>query len=89
MVNEISELQVIPIKPKDGLVGFASFVLNKSFYMSGIGIFLRPTGTYRLAYPTRKQATSNLNVFYPINSGVAEQIKQAVVEKFEEVTNLY
>lgn len=87
MINEISEIQVVPIRPKDGLVGFASFVLNQSFYMSGIGIFLRPNGHYRLAYPTKKQATSSLNVFYPINIQTADHIKDAVIKKFKEVTN--
>jgi stage V sporulation protein G len=81
----ISEIQVMPIKPFNGLVGFASLVLDDNLYLGSIGIMTRPGGGYRLTYPTKKAGVSDLNVFYPINRSFAQEIEQAVIEQFEEV----
>lgn len=87
MKTRISEVQVVPIKPVNGLVGFASVVFDNSFYLSSIGIYTRPRGGYRLTYPTRKGPTGSLNVFYPINKSVADRVEQAVTVKFEEIVS--
>lgn len=34
----ISEVNIILIKPKDGLIGFASLVINDALYLGSIGI---------------------------------------------------
>lgn len=89
MTNQLSEVQIIPIKASDGLVGFASLVYNHSFYFGSIGIHTRPQGGYRLTYPTRKGANGNFNVFHPIDRGIAEEIERAIISKFEDVTKMY
>jgi len=89
MTNRLSEIQIIPIKPQNGLVAFASFVWDKSLYLSSIGIMTRPNGGYRLIYPTKKVAERNLNIFYPINRETAQLIESEVVKQFEEVMNNY
>lgn len=81
----ISEIQIIPIKPQGGLVGFASLVFDNSFYLGSIGIFTRPQGGYRLTYPTRPGPQGGLNIFYPINRHISEYIEQLVIKKFEEI----
>jgi len=85
----LSEVQITPIKAQDGLVGFASFVYNNSFYFGSIGIYTRPQGGYRLTYPTRKGANGNFNIFHPINREVAEEIEKVIISKFEDVTKMY
>ena len=89
MTNRLSEIQIIPIKPQNGLVAFASFVLDESLYLGSIGIMTRPQGGYRLVYPTKKVADRNLNIFYPINREFALAIEDEVVKQFEEVMNNY
>ena len=89
MTNRLSEIQIIPIKPQNGLVAFASFVWDKSLYLGSIGIMTRPNGGYRLVYPTKKVAEKNLNIFYPINKEFAQLIENEVVRRFEEVMNNY
>ena len=81
----ISEIQVVPVKPQNGLVAFVSFILNDSLYLGSIGILTRPNGGYRLVYPTKKVAERNLNIFYPINKHFAQSIEKEVLEHFEEV----
>ena len=83
----ISEIQIIPIKPINGLVGFASFVLNNDLYLGSIGIYTRPEGDYRLTYPTKRVGNQNINIFHPINKKFAEAIEKAVIKKFEDVMN--
>lgn len=89
METEITEIQIIPIKPKDGLVGFASFVFNDCLYLSSIGIYTRPQGGYRLTYPTRKTPNGSIGIFYPIDRETAKEIEQKVISKFEDVTKSY
>ncbi|MFC1626847.1 septation protein SpoVG family protein [Patescibacteria group bacterium] len=89
MKPNITEIQIIPIKPQNGLVAFASFVLNKSLYLGSIGILTRPSGGYRLVYPTKKVAERKLNIFYPINKEFARLIEKEVVKEYEDVMRKY
>ncbi|MBU1912718.1 MAG: SpoVG family protein [Candidatus Omnitrophica bacterium] len=85
MTNRLTEIQVIPIKPQSGLVGFASLVLDGNLYLGSIGIATRPQGGYRLVYPTKKAGDRNINIFHPINKRFAEIVEKFVIERFEEV----
>lgn len=85
MQDKVTEIQIIPIKPKDGLVAFANFIYDDAFYFSSIGIYTRPHGGYRLTYPTRKTSAASLTIFHPINKRLAETIEAAVIQKYEEV----
>ncbi len=87
MANQLSEIQIIPIKPINGLVAFASFVLDNKFYLGSIGIMTKPQGGYRLVYPSKKVGFKNINTFYPINKEIAEEIEIAVINRFEDVMN--
>ena len=87
MKPKLTEIQIIPIKPQNGLVAFASFVLDGSLYLGSIGIVTRPSGGYRLVYPTKKVAERNLNIFYPINKEFSQLVENEVVKQFEEVMN--
>lgn len=88
MRYNISEVQVVPVKAQDGLVGFASFVIDNALYVGSVGIYSKPHGGYRLTYPTRKRPAGNLHLFHPINKPIAEEIQRAVINKFEEVTRM-
>ena len=82
----ISELQITPVKPINGLVGFASFVLNEQLYLGSIGIYTRPDGSgYRLTFPTKKLGEQNLHIFHPINRQAANYLETLISEQFEKV----
>ncbi len=89
MENKITEIQIIPIKPQDGLVGFASFVFDNKLYLGSVGIFTRPQGGYRLVYPTKKVGIRNIHIFHPINKKFAQFIEKEVISKFEDVMKNY
>lgn len=83
----ISEVSITPINPKNGLVAFASIVLNDGLYCGSIGIVTRPNGGYRLVYPAKLVGNRQLNVYYPISTKLGELIEHAVIARYEEVVN--
>lgn len=83
----ISEITITPVKPQNGLVAFASFVLSDGLYCGSVGVVTRPNGGYRLVYPTKVVGSRQLNVFYPISIKLGGLIEQAVIARYEEVVN--
>lgn len=85
MEQIVTDIQIISVKPKDGLVTFASFVFDNSFYFASIAIQTRPLGGYRLTYPTRKSLINSQPIFHPINKEIAKTIESAVINKYEQI----
>jgi stage V sporulation protein G len=86
-MNEIviSEIQIIPVKPKDGLVAFASCVVNNQFYLGNIAIYSSPFASegFRLVYPTKiLHNGTRMNIVYPINKETGEIIQKRIVEEY-------
>ena len=84
---KISEVQIVPIKPRDGVIAFASCVLDESLYVGSIAIMTRRGGGYRLVYPTRKIGDASIPVYHPIHSGLADELTGAILKKLKEITN--
>lgn len=84
----LNEIQITPIKPVNGLVAFASFVLFESIYCSSVGIITRPEGGFRLLYPTKKVGGRDMGLFYPISKEVGLLIEKEVIEKLKDVMSL-
>ena len=85
---KLSEIQITPIKPQNGLVAFATLVLDDCLYLGSIGVCTRLQGGYRLTYPTRKTGLKDINIFHPIDKAFAEIIENTVVAKYEELMQL-
>ena len=81
----IAEIQIVPVKPHNGLVAFASFVLDNNLYLGSIAIYTRPEGGYRLVYPTKELGAKNINLFHPINRDFAQIVEKEIIKKFEDV----
>jgi len=81
----ISEIQVIPIKTKDGLVAFTSCVVNNQFYLGNIAIYSSPFASegFRLVYPTKVLHNgTSLSIVYPINKETGAIIQRRLVEEY-------
>lgn len=89
MKHKISEIQIVPVKPKNGLVAFASFVLNGIIYLGSIGIMTKLNGGFRLVYPTKKVGNKNINFFHPINKEFGYFVENEVLKHFEKVMKKY
>lgn len=85
-MSKVTEVQIKVIKPKDGLVGFASVVLDNNLYLSSIGIFSKLDGSgYRITYPTKKVGDLDMHIFHPINKELGHKIEQAIITKAKEI----
>jgi len=83
---KITEIQILPIKANNGLVAFASCVLNGDIYLGSIGIHKRlDGGGYRLTYPTKKVAGKDFHIFHPINKEASKRLEVAITLKAEEI----
>jgi stage V sporulation protein G len=83
---KITEVQISFIKPKDGLIAFASLVLNGQIYLGSIGIHKKlMQDDFRLTYPTKKTCQNDLNIFHPIKREVSLAIENAIKQKMKEV----
>jgi hypothetical protein len=65
----ITEVQIIPVKPRDGLIACASCVINGAFYPGNIAFYtsaVAPDGI-RLVYPDETLPNGKvINCFHPI-----------------------
>jgi len=85
---KITEVNVTPVKPQNGLVAFASIVVDDCLYLGSIGVYSRLDGAgYRITYPTKKLAEKNLNIFHPITKQAGQLIEQAILAKAKELLN--
>ena len=85
---EIGEIQIIPIKPINGLVSFASCIINNQFYVGNIAIYTSPTSSqgFRLVFPNKKLASGQIvDCFYPISKEAGALVTSAIINKYVEL----
>ncbi len=77
----ISEVNIVPIKPNNGHIGFASFILNNALYVGNVAIFTRMDGQgLRLVYPKK----GGLDCVHPISKEFGQELCEAVEQKYNE-----
>lgn len=83
---KVKNVEIIPIKPHDGLIGFANVIVNDSLYLSSIGIHKKRDGNgFRLTYPTKKVGETNISLFHPLDKELSKEIERVVFEKAAQV----
>lgn len=81
---QISEVNINLIKPKDGMIGFASIIIDSNVFLNSIGIHKKLNAEgYRITYPTK----GSNQTFYPINREAGKAIEQAIFNKLNDVMN--
>jgi len=81
----IKEIAIIPLKPKNGLIGLASCIIDDKLYIGSIGIYTKLKGGYRLTYPTKKVGDNSINIYHPINKEIGDVIEKAIIEQYERL----
>jgi len=71
-------------KSEDGLIGWASCVLNESMFLNNIAIRHSKEGEVILTFPAKK-SKSNQKYFYfnPISHDAANVLKKAIIDKLK------
>ncbi len=82
---KITEVKIEFIKPNNGLIGFASLVINDNIFLSSIGIHEKIKGGFRLTFPKKQEFT----IFHPITKEASKQIEEAVFKELKEVMESY
>jgi DNA-binding cell septation regulator SpoVG len=88
----VTEVQIIPVKPRNGLVAFVSFIINGQFYIGNAAIYTSPSSQegFRLVYPIKTLPTGKeLNCVYPISREIGDIVLKAVVSKYKELLNKF
>ncbi|HHS2948417.1 TPA: hypothetical protein ACTEL6_001622 [Legionella pneumophila] len=79
---KITEVEVILVKPNNGLIAFASCVVDNNIYLSNIAIHKKLSSDgYRLTYPNKGSYT----VFHPINKVASHAIEAEIFKKLKNV----
>ena len=82
MQEKISEIEIVPIQPRNGLIGFCSFVWDNALKVSSVGIHTKLDGTgYRLLFPAGKFG----NTCFPISENIGEYITKKISEKVDQI----
>jgi DNA-binding cell septation regulator SpoVG len=85
---KITEIQIRPIKPKDGLVAFASVLFDDCLFLGSIGIHTKLDGFgYRLTYPTKKIGDRDMNIYHPTSKEMSAAIEREIIAKAERILN--
>lgn len=87
MVNmdiNLSEIEIIPVRPQKGLLAYCSFVINNAFCVNDVGIHISPDGRrHYLFYPVKTLRNGkSINIFYPSNRQAAQAVEEQVVKAF-------
>lgn len=83
---KISEVNVVPIKPDEGLIAFASCVLDDCYYIGSIAVFTKLGGGYRIVFPTKKIGERHMHYHHPINREIQAALLDAISDAMK---NLY
>ena len=84
---KIKQIELVPIKARQGLVGFASCVINDQFYIGNIAIHTALNkNEFRLVYPA-KTLPNGKTIYYvhPINKETGDAITNAIVDAFKDL----
>ena len=92
MPLEISQIQIVPLRPNNGFLGFASCVINNQFYVGNIAIYSSPSSKdgFRLVFPNKKLTSGQVvDCFHPINKEAEKAISSTIIKKYLEVMNSF
>lgn len=84
----VKNVEIIPIKPQNGLLAFASIEIDH-LYIGSIGIHKRRDGRgFRITFPTRKVGDHQVTVCHPTTPALSKEIESAITSKAEKVLGL-
>ena len=83
---KVSKIEIIPVRPHQGLIGFATIALDDDLLLSSIAIHSKLDGKrFRLTYPTRGHGKSALTLFHPITPELSREIEKSIFDKAHRI----
>lgn len=85
----VSSISLVPIRPVQGLLGFATCTIsigNYHFFIGDLSIRSRPDGGLRILYPQKTLVTgARVNCVIPLDKETAQAIEEPILKKFSEL----
>lgn len=81
----ITDIQFTPCKPRNGHLGFVSFIYNKTFFCGSIAVYTRLHGGIRLVYPKLNVGDKQLATFFPNDKDISEKIENKIEKKIDSL----
>lgn len=86
MTYDISQVRITPVQPMNGLLAFASVVLNGNIRLNSIAIHRKLDGSgLRLTYPTKRAGNEDRMIFHPITPDLSKAIEQVLFEEYRKL----
>jgi|24BtaG_2_1085350.scaffolds.fasta_scaffold00346_7 DNA-binding cell septation regulator SpoVG len=82
---KVTRVDIMPVKQKEGLVGFATVVINGDLLLGSIAIRRDRQGRYFILYPIKKLGDKTFEIYHPLNKETSIAISEAVVKRAKEV----
>ena len=75
----ITEIQIHLLKADNGLIGFASLVIDGNWFVGNLAVYTRLEGGYRVVFPTKRlRNDQEVPIFHPISQEAGMQIESAI-----------
>lgn len=84
---QIKKVEIVPIRPHEGLVAFADIVLEEGLYLGSIGVHRKLEGGFRITFPTRKVGGINVSIYHPLQLHISKEFEYAICSKAEKLLN--
>ena len=86
---KVKKVEIVPIKPHEGLLAFASIEIDDQLYIGSIGVHKRRDGKgYRITFPSRKVGDYQMIICHPTTPDLSKEIESAISSKAEEILGL-
>lgn len=83
---KVTKVEILPIKPQNGLMAFATIELDDQLYINSIGVHRKRDGSgYRITYPNRKIGEQSITICHPMKPELSKMIENAISRKVIEL----
>ncbi|MCK9544867.1 MAG: SpoVG family protein [Novosphingobium sp.] len=80
----VSEVKIYKVNDyDDGLVAFASCILDDKYFLNGIGVYRKLKKGYRITFPKRRDSKGRTkDIFAPVNLDAYNGIATKIINKY-------
>ncbi len=82
---KIKKVEIVPIRPYEGLIAFANVELEEGLYLGSIGVHRKLDGGFRITFSIRKVGEANLCIYHPIKQEVSKEFETAICSKAKKL----
>jgi|TARA_R100001530_G_C4303201_1_gene151059 DNA-binding cell septation regulator SpoVG len=83
----ISKIKIHRIVPKEGHVGFVSFIVDDWLFLNNIALFTRldDKDKIRLVFPEKTVAEKKVSIFHPLTNESYFSLEKSVLEEYNKL----